>query len=129
MQVVPVSAGHDVNKQIRKIDAPMTPKELYIPPVNVETGTAYLHILNSRYLRSITDDQSRLYCTIAAYNTGAGNVARAFNKGHSTNIRKASKIINTMTPDEVYSHLLANLPYDETKNYLKKVNRRIELYK
>lgn len=129
MQVVPTSAGHDVNKQVRNIDAPMKVADLYQPTINVETGTAYLDILNSRYLKSIKNDESRLYCTIAAYNTGAGNVARAFNKDKSTKIGRASKVINNMTPDEVYNHLIKNLPYDETKNYLKKVNGRIALYR
>lgn len=129
MQVVPTSAGHDVNKQVRNIDAPMKASDLYQPVINVETGTAYLDILNSKYLRKIENDQSRLYCMIAAYNTGAGNVARAFNKDRSTSIGKASKVINQMTPEQVYNQLVAKLPYDETKNYLKKVNSRIALYK
>lgn len=128
MQVVPTSAGHDVNKQFRKIDAPMKPNDLYVPPINVETGAAYLNILEKRYLKSITNEESRMYAVIAAYNTGAGNVAKAFNKDRSTNIRKAAVIINSMTPDEVYEHLVKNLPYDETKNYLQKVNGRIALY-
>ena len=128
MQVVPSSAGYDVNRTIRNIDAPMKADELYQPPVNVETGTAYLHILNDKYLSAIKDKKSRTFCTIAAYNTGAGNVARAFNPDHSTNIRKAAGIINSMTPDEVYQHLIENLPYDETKNYLKKVSSRMALY-
>jgi len=128
MQIVPSSAGRDVNKQVRNIDAPMEVDDLYNPPVNVETGTAYLHILNSKYLKSIKDDQSRLYCTIAAYNTGAGNVARAFNSDRSTNIRVAAKKINEMTPDQVYTQLMNNLPYDETKNYLRKVSSRMALY-
>ncbi|CDT83956.1 Membrane-bound lytic murein transglycosylase C [Vibrio coralliirubri] len=129
MQVVPTSAGHDVNKQVRNIDAPMKASDLYQPVINVETGTAYLDILNSKYLRKIENDQSRLYCMIAAYNTGAGNVARAFNKDRSTSIGKASKVINQMTPEQVYNQLVAKLPYDETKNYLKKVSSRIALYK
>ena len=128
MQVVPSSAGYDVNRTIRNIDAPMEADELYQPPVNVETGTAYLHILNDKYLSAIKDDKSRTFCTIAAYNTGAGNVARAFNPDHSTNIRQAADIINSMSSDEVYQHLIDNLPYDETKNYLKKVSSRMALY-
>lgn len=128
MQIVPTTAGHDVNLQVRHIDAPMKEAELYQPPVNVETGTAYLHILDSKYLKNIKDEQSRLYCTIAAYNTGAGNVARAFNPDRSTNIRKASTTINQLTPQQVYQQLMTNLPYDETKNYLKKVSSRIALY-
>ncbi|WP_418641501.1 transglycosylase SLT domain-containing protein [Vibrio chaetopteri] len=128
MQVVPTSAGHDVNRMVRNIDAPMKEAELYQPDFNVETGTAYLHILDTRYLSRITNDESRLYCAIAAYNTGAGNVARAFNSDNSTNIRKAAKIINQMTPKQVYERLIERLPYDETKNYLKKVSSRMSLY-
>jgi membrane-bound lytic murein transglycosylase C len=128
MQVVPTSAGHDVNRMVRNIDAPMKEAELYQPGFNVETGTAYLHILDTRYLSRITNDESRLYCAIAAYNTGAGNVARAFNSDNSTNIRKAAKIINQMTPKQVYERLIERLPYDETKNYLKKVSSRMSLY-
>ncbi|MGF1682526.1 transglycosylase SLT domain-containing protein [Photobacterium minamisatsumaniensis] len=128
MQIVPTTAGHDVNARIRKINGPMRPAELYMADVNVETGTAYLNILDKSYLKTITNPTSRLYCTIAAYNTGAGNVAKAFNPDGSRNIRKAAKVINTLSPDEVYQKLLQDLPYDETKNYLKKVSTRIALY-
>jgi membrane-bound lytic murein transglycosylase C len=128
MQIVPRTAGHDVNKLERNIDRPMTKNDLYIPAINVETGAAYLNILDKRYLKAITDDQSRLYCTIAAYNTGAGNVARVFNHDGSRNINKAAKVINSLTAEQVYQRLLAKLPYDETKHYLQRVNTRIALY-
>jgi membrane-bound lytic murein transglycosylase C len=129
MQIVPRTAGHDVNKLVRHIDKPMQPKELYIPDVNVETGSAYLSILNNRYLKSIKDPRSRLYCTIAAYNTGAGNVAKVFNKrGNTRNINRAAKVINQLSPQEVYDALMNKLPYDETKHYLQKVSSRIALY-
>lgn len=131
MQIVPRTAGHDVNKLIRFIDKPMEEKELYIPEVNVETGSAYLSILDKRYLKSISNPESRIYCTIAAYNTGAGNVAKVFNKqgnGNRRNITKAAKIINQLSPEEVYQALIERLPYDETKYYLKKVSKRIPLY-
>ncbi|MEJ6077461.1 transglycosylase SLT domain-containing protein [Vibrio sp. 1-Bac 57] len=129
MQIVPRTAGHDVNKMIRKIDKPMQVKELYVPSINVETGSAYLSILDKRYLKSITDPKSRLYCTIAAYNTGAGNVAKVFNNsGNTRNINKAARVINTLSPEQVYNALMNKLPYDETKHYLKKVSKRIALY-
>ena len=131
MQIVPRTAGHDVNKRVRNKDEPMTPQELYIPEVNIETGVAYLNIVNKQYLRKIENDESRLYCTIAAYNTGAGNVAKAFNikgQGSTRNIHRASAIINKLTPEEVYDQLMKNLPYDETKHYLERVSSRIALY-
>ncbi len=128
MQIVPRTAGHDVNRLLRNIDKPMQKNDLYIPAVNVETGTAYLDILDKRYLKAIKDDRSRLYCTIAAYNTGAGNVARVFNKNGSRNINQAATEINRLSADEVYKQLITKLPYDETRQYLRRVNSRIALY-
>jgi membrane-bound lytic murein transglycosylase C len=64
---------------------------------------------------------------IAAYNTGAGNVARAFTG--TTSVTKAARKINQMTPFQVYNHLLRNLPHNETKDYLKRVSSRYEAYK
>jgi len=128
MQIVPRTAGHDVNKMLRNIDKPMYKKDLYVPAINVETGTAYLNILDKRYLKAINHPRSRLYCTIAAYNTGAGNVARVFNSSGSRNIKQAAGVINQLSPEQVYQRLLAKLPYDETKYYLQRVNSRIALY-
>lgn len=128
MQIVPRTAGHDVNKLVRNIDKPMQVSDLYVPEINVETGSAYLNILDKRYLKAIKNDQSRLYCTIASYNTGAGNVARVFNKNGSRNINKAATVINQLTPEQVYQQLMLKLPYDETKHYLERVYSRIDLY-
>ena len=131
MQIVPQTAGHDVNKLVRNIDSPMKASELYNPETNVETGSAYLSILDKRYLKLVTNPVSRLYCTIAAYNTGAGNIATVFNnkdEGNTRNFTKAAKIINKLSPQEVYDTLMKKLPYDETKHYLQKVSSRIALY-
>jgi membrane-bound lytic murein transglycosylase C len=128
MQIVPRTAGRDVNRFLFKLDEDMPAEKLYIPNENIEAGAAYLHILFNRYLRKIEDPQSRLYCAIAAYNTGSGNVAKTFNVDGSRNISKAAKIINALTPEQVYAKLIANLPYEETRNYLKKVERRRPIY-
>ncbi|MGL5901826.1 MAG: hypothetical protein ACRCZO_04010, partial [Cetobacterium sp.] len=56
-----------------------------------------------------------------------GNVAKAFTG--NTNLTKALPKINSMTSKEVYNKLLKDLPYDETKGYLKKVAERDIYYK
>jgi membrane-bound lytic murein transglycosylase C len=89
-------------------------------------GCAYIHILYYRYLKSIENPESRTYCVIAAYNTGAGNVSRAFTGDRK--ISKAAPLINDMAPDQVYSHLVKNLPFDETKRYMEKVTPRYQSY-
>ncbi|MBU1172237.1 MAG: transglycosylase SLT domain-containing protein [Proteobacteria bacterium] len=127
MQIVPKSAGLDASKLVFGEEKLLSPSYLYDGENNIVMGSAYLYILNDRYLKSIKNDQSRLYCVIAAYNTGAGNVARAFTG--KTNINKAAVKINQMTPDQVYNKLIKQLPHDETKNYVKNVSKRMDLYK
>jgi len=119
MQIVPSSAGVDAYDFIYKKKLVLGSSYLYNSKNNIELGTVYLHILDKRYLRKITNDESRLYCTIAAYNTGAGNVARVFTG--NKNISKAAKVINKLTPKQVYNKLINDLPYEETKKYLQKV--------
>lgn len=127
MQIVPKSAGIDAYQYLYNKKRVLTASYLYNSDKNINIGSGYLHILYYRYLRKIKNPQSKIYCTIAAYNTGAGNVAKAFIG--STNISKASIKINNMSSGEVYNKLLKDLPYDETKNYLKKVTKRISSYK
>ena len=68
-----------------------------------------------------------MLCAIAGYNTGAGNVCKAFDAG--TSLTRAAPVINGMTPEQVYSRLRTNLPYEETRNYIVKVNERLPLYR
>jgi len=126
MQIVPKTAGLDSYYYLYGYKKLLSAPYLYLPDNNIRIGTAYLHILYYKYLKNITNTQSRLYCTIAAYNTGSGNVARAFT--NRKNISTAIKKINRLTPNEVYNILLSNLPYDETKHYLKIVNQRRNMY-
>jgi len=126
MQIVPRSAGIDAYQYLYKKKKKVSSSYLYSSNNNITMGSAYLHILYFRYLKKIKDPQSRLYCAIAAYNTGAGNVAKAFIG--STNINRASKTINNMSADAVFKRLMKKLPYNETKHYLKKVTDRVSAY-
>ena len=126
MQIVPRSAGIDSYLYLYKKRKVLSSAYLYNSSKNITIGSGYLHILYFKYLKNIKNPQSRLYCAIAAYNTGAGNVARTFIG--NTNINKAALTINTMSPEQVYNKLLTNLPYQETRKYLKKVNDRVSAY-
>ncbi|KFZ39046.1 hypothetical protein HR45_01215 [Shewanella mangrovi] len=121
MQIVPRSAGLDVAQKIYQKQQAPTATQLYQPDVNIEYGAGYLSILWYDYFDDVSDLLSRKYCVIAAYNTGAGNVARAFNPHGERSLKKAVKEINQLTPEQVYQTLQQKLPYDETKHYLKKV--------
>jgi len=126
MQLVPSSGARDAYMMVYGIDKHLEPEYLYDPEKNIELGSAYLHILSNRYLKRIENSTSRKYCAIAAYNTGAGNVSRAFRDG--TSVSQAAPIINHMSPDQVYARLCSDLPYEETRNYIKRVRDRISLY-
>jgi len=126
MQIVPKTAGVDSYKYLYKKKKVLSSSYLYTSQNNIKIGSAYLHILYYRYLKRIEDPQSRLYCAIAAYNTGAGNVAKAFIGSY--NINKASVTINKLSSQEVYNTLIKKLPYNETRKYLKKVNDRVSAY-
>ncbi len=126
MQIVPQSAGKDAADLLFNEPRLLAPSYLYSGRNNIEIGAAYLYILWNRYLKKINSPESRLYCAIAAYNTGAGNVARAF--VGSTHIGKAAVVINRMTPEQVYRHLKEHLPYTETRDYLERVTERMQMY-
>lgn len=119
MQLVPSSGGRDSYRFVYGDDKAPSPDYLFQPDANIELGAAYLHILDNRYLAAVENPESRLYCVISAYNTGAGNVARAFGAGRK--VKLAAATINTMEPQRVYEHLQGNLPYEETRRYIKKV--------
>lgn len=78
---------------------------LYDPATNIKYGTYYLSYL---YLRYNSWDE-----VFAAYNAGHGNVDEWLEDEQYTN--KDGK--------------LSHIPFEETKNYVKKVNNAIDVYK
>lgn len=127
MQLVPRSGARDAYLLVYRQDRMLSDTYLYDPERNIELGAAYLHILQDRYFKRVENPMNRMLCAIAGYNTGAGNVCKAFDAG--TSLTRAAPVINGMTPEQVYSRLRANLPYEETRNYVVKVNERLPLYR
>ena len=117
MQLVPTSGGREAYRRAKGEDVAPTRDYLFDPQNNVELGTAYLNVLMFNQLDEVANDISREYCVIAAYNTGPGNVLRTFSKNRTTAVQQ----INGLQPSALYEKLRANLPYQETRNYLEKV--------
>ena len=124
MQIVPTTAGRDSWRLLKKEDGIPSKQYLFNANNNIEMGTAYLHILDSRYLEAIKNPVSREYCIIAAYNTGSGNVLRTFSKDR----KKAVDIINRMTPEAVYKKLRSSLSSAEARRYVMKVTEAKKRY-
>ena len=118
MQVMRNTAGRDVYEKIYQKAGKPDRDELFRPASNIDIGTAYLSILRDRYLRGVQGDTRRLYCVIASYNGGAGNLFKTFHRDR----KKALERINAMSAEQVYRTIISSHPSQESRNYLKKVH-------
>ena len=126
MQLVPTSGARSAYLHVYKEDKLLTPDYLYQPKNNVELGAGLLNLMLTKDFKSIKNQKSRVYCAIAGYNTGPGNVARCF--AGKRDIPKAIMLINQMTPEQVFNRLRTNLPFEETRTYIVTVTEKMPLY-
>lgn len=117
MQLVPATGGRDAYRHVNKRDRVPGREYLFDPGNNIELGVAYLQLVRDRYLAGIRDPVSLEYCTISAYNGGAGNVLRTFSADRGEAIAR----INELRPPEVYRRLRHEHRREETRQYLLKV--------
>jgi len=127
MQLVPSSGGLDAYRYVKGKDQKPSPSYLYKPSNNIELGAGYLALLGEREFKKVKNEATKKYLVISSYNTGAGNVSRAF-EGRKK-LRATVDRVNQMSPDEVYAKLVRDLPYEETRHYIQKVVDREKLYK
>ncbi len=126
MQLVPNSGGKDAYEYVYKKKAKPSEKYLYNPQNNILLGTAYMNKIMNVYFKGVHNKETAYILSIAAYNTGIGNVSKAITGRKS--LDGVSKAVNHMTPAEVCALLLEKLPYDETKQYLERVLQRSSMY-
>lgn len=124
MQIMPATAGADVYKELYKKEGKPTREYLFDPKNNIEMGSVYIDILKNRYLKDIKNTTSKEYCVISAYNGGAGTVLMTFNSDRT----KAFSEINRQTPAQIYTVLTTKVSYEETRNYLVKVEQHKKLF-
>ena len=124
MQLVPTSGGRDAYRLVEGRDGIPAQDELFTPARNIQLGSAYLNILDTRYLAGVRHPVSRLYCVISAYNGGAGNVLATFSRDRNEAVRR----INRLSPEEVKKRLLTQHPRAESRRYLAKVLQKRPKY-
>ena len=124
MQVVPATAGRDVYNLVKKKSGEPSKEVLFSPENNIDIGSAYLHILQTRYLVKVTNKLSQEYSMISAYNGGTGNVLKTFD----TDRTRAMNKINQTSTSNVYKKLRYNHPRTESRNYLEKVTKAKKNY-
>ena len=129
MQLVPASGGREAYRRAKNEDVAPSKDYLFAPENNIELGAAYLNVLLYDQLGGVEDRTARDYCVISAYNTGPGNVMRAFTdaKGQQR-FSDGLQRINRLTPPQVFQELRKKLPYAETRNYLPIVNNNRKRY-
>jgi membrane-bound lytic murein transglycosylase C len=145
MQIVPKTAGIEANKYLNNDNSIPHDTILMNPENNIKYGCAMITVLNKRYFKKIKNNQSKMYCVIAAYNTGAFNVTKAFvNKSDTDTIENFDSLnkyqrakinlditiqkINSMSHDTVLETMKENLPHYETVAYLDKVINNMKKY-
>jgi membrane-bound lytic murein transglycosylase C len=122
MQLVPKSGGIEAFRKAKGESVKPTKEYLMDPENNIELGATYLGMLLFDYwTKGVGNMSSREYCAISGYNTGPGNVSRAFT-GSTGKLTEAQAKANAMAPDELFDFLRANLPYAETRDYLLRVS-------
>lgn len=124
MQIIPATAGRDVFKLEKGKAGQPSKAQLMQPHYNIDIGTAYLKILNTRYLKGVANKVSREYTIISAYNGGAGNVLKTYHSNRDT----AVKLINRQNPHAVYQRLRYHHPRQESRRYLEKVTNAKQKY-
>ncbi len=126
MQIKADTAGRDYFSIIKGYSHTPTSAHLYAPANNVEIGTGYLSILADRYLAGIYHPLKLQYAIISSYNGGAGNLYKSL---APTGGKKAAIArVNSMTVDEFYWFLTNRHIREESRNYVKKVTRRMAKY-
>ncbi|QUX96766.1 lytic murein transglycosylase [Marinomonas sp. CT5] len=124
MQVVPATAGRDVYNLIKKRSGEPTKEVLFSPENNIDIGSAYLHILQTRYLAKVSNKVSQEYSMISAYNGGTGNVLKTFDRDRARAMNK----INQTSTSNVYKKLRYDHPRSESRYYLEKVTKAKKKY-
>jgi len=124
MQVVPSTAGKDVYNLVKKKSGQPSKEELFSPASNIDIGSAYLYILQTRYLVKVSNKISQEYSMISAYNGGTGNVLKTFDSNRTTAMEK----LNQNSASNVYKKLRYDHPRSESQMYLEKVTKAKKNY-
>lgn len=119
MQLLPSTASDEVHRFLYGRRGDVSFAELRVPEINIRYGTAYLHILLTRYFSGVRDPLAREYCAVAAYNMGPNRFLRLYGASNEEAVAR----INAMSAKALYEDLTLRLPIRETRFYVAKVQR------
>ncbi|XBC40976.1 MAG: transglycosylase SLT domain-containing protein [Buchnera aphidicola (Nurudea yanoniella)] len=116
MQIKRFSAGKEVYRFLGKIGQPSV-RDLYNPKINIDIGTAYIHVLQKKNLLGIHNPEILRYATIISYSNGPNMFLRTL----SNNKVKAIKKLNKMKKKEFFNHIKKKIQSYKSGNILKKL--------
>ncbi|HAS6975460.1 TPA: transglycosylase SLT domain-containing protein [Vibrio parahaemolyticus] len=125
MQIMPQGAALEVAQKYHD-EHQVESERLYRPEVNIDIGSAYLHILNNVHLQAITSDTKRRLVVISAYNCGLSRVMQTLSRTNS--LLMFSRNVNKMSEEALYFELTQKLPIPETRLYVAKVMHLYTFY-
>jgi membrane-bound lytic murein transglycosylase C len=125
MQILVNGGAAEVSRELYD-NRPIRAQDLFIPEFNIDVGTAYLHLLETKYLNNIRSSSARRLLAIASYNCGLSNLMK-YSFGDK-DISSFSKNINKLSVDELYTMLTTQLRIAETRTYVAKVYKLNKQY-
>jgi len=132
MQIVPKYAGATMNYSLYKKKGKPSSDQLFDAEINLNMGIGYMRWLADNKWSKVTNKENQYYAIICSYNGGPGCVYKAMT-GKMTKIgqSKWDKMMNdlsTMDSNDLYNKLHKDVPWKETRNYIKLVKDRMEKY-
>ena len=132
MQIVPKYAGLTMNNVLYKKNKQPSSNQLFNAETNIEMGAGYLRWLKDNKWKKVKDKINLQYCIICSYNGGPGTIYKAMtgkmNKIGTEKWNKMFDDLNNMDNDKLYKKLRKDVPWKETRNYIKLVKERMEQF-
>lgn len=132
MQIVPKYAGTTMNYALFKKKGKPSSDQLFDAKTNLDMGIGYMRWLADNKWSKVTNKNNQYYAIICSYNGGPGCVYKAMT-GKMTKIGqdkwdKMMSDLSNMDNDELYEKLHRDVPWKETRNYIKLVKERMDKY-
>lgn len=118
IQVIPRYAGREAYQYLYESNWIISPEYLYSPGINIEIGSAYLHLLRTRHFVDVKGTLKNRYVSIYGYNWGPSSMREKILNRYP---------VSNMSDEELFSLLKTKTP-KETRDYLVKVTNRMPIY-
>ncbi|MCD4818903.1 MAG: murein transglycosylase domain-containing protein [Candidatus Cloacimonetes bacterium] len=130
MQIVPKYAGLTMNNVLYKKNKQPSSKQLFNADTNIEMGVGYIKWLAENKWKKVTNKTNQQYCIICSYNGGPGTIYKAMTgKMKKIGTKKWNKMfvdLSNMNSDKLYNKLRKDVPWAETRKYIKLVREKME---